>query len=397
MQRIGLASGLVGMGMMLVACAGGQRASVDVEAQGWFEQEKGTLTDYVQLTFAEDWVKAGESYFDPSGQWIIFQAVPRPTDGSEPDEHYSMYVAKLKWDGRGKVRGLGEPILISKPGSANTCGWFHPTEPGTVIFGSTTVPPEQENQPGYQRGTGRYRWAFPAEMDVVSVRVPEVRADLAPNTPTTLEEPVPTPIFERPGGYDAECAYSPDGRHIVFASIEPGSFGADLWVFDHYTGIQRKIVEADGYDGGPFFSPDGSWICYRSDRAGNNLLQLYIAKLKFNEGGAIIGIEREVQLTDNRHVNWAPYWHPSGRYLVYSTSEVSHRNYEVFAVEADPRKPLESRASRRITHAEGFDGLPVFSDNGEWMMWTSQRGAVYPGEERPTSQVWVARVVNTRP
>ena len=161
--------------------------------------------------------------------------------------------------------------------------------------------------------------------------------------------------------------------------------------------IQRKIVAADGYDGGPFFSPDGRWICYRSDREGNNLLQLFMSELKFDAGGAIVGVEREVQLTDNGHVNWAPFWHPSGAFQVYSTSEVSHRNYEVFAIDSTPDTPMGERKNRRITYAEGFDGLPVFSDNGEWMMWTSQRGAVYPGEERPTSQVWVARVIDARP
>ncbi len=386
---------LMGIGLICVGIAGGcahqQRASVDVRDQGWYDGEAGSLSDYVQLTFAEDWVKAGESYFDPTGDWIIFQAVVRPPAGEEPDEHYSMYVGKLKKNNRGDITGMHKAILLSEPGSANTCGYFHPTEPGTVIFGSTIGAPKMEDQPGYQRGTGRYRWAFPIEMDVVTMAVPAI------NGGSAYGASVPTPMFERPGGYDAECAYSPDGRHVVFASIEPGNIGADLWVIDLYTNVQRKIVEADGYDGGPFFSPDGGWICYRSDRKGNNLLQLFISKLRFDSGGAIIGIEREVQLTDNEHVNWAPFWHPSGRYLVYATSEVSHRNYEVFAIEGDPAKGTEGRRTRRITHADGFDGLPVFSNDGVWMMWTSQRGAIFGDDERPTSQVWAARVVDAQP
>ena len=39
---------------------------------------------------------------------------------------------------------------------------------------------------------------------------------------------------------------------------------------------------------------------------------------------------------------------------------------------------------RRITHAEGFDGLPVFNSSGNWLMWTSKR-------ETGTSQLWLAR------
>ena len=115
-------------------------------------------------------------------------------------------------------------------------------------------------------------------------------------------------------------------------------------------------------------------------------MQLFIAELAFDEEGAITGIEREVQITDNDHVNWAPFWHPSGRFLLYSTSEVGHFNYEVFAVEVKDERGRVVRGATpvRITHAAGFDGLPVFNRDGSLMMWTSQRG------ESGTSQVWVA-------
>ena len=102
----------------------------------------------------------------------------------------------------------------------------------------------------------------------------------------------------------------------------------------------------------------------------------------------MLGVEREFQLTDNLHVNWAPYWHPNGRYLVYTTSEMGHDNYEVFVIDAD--SGAESGTTkygtrrRRITHAAKFDGLPVFDSAGARMMWTSQRGA------DGSSQVWLA-------
>ena len=38
----------------------------------------------------------------------------------------------------------------------------------------------------------------------------------------------------------------------------------------------RRITNKEGYDGGPFFSPDGKKIIYRSDRKKNDLLQLFI-------------------------------------------------------------------------------------------------------------------------
>jgi Tol biopolymer transport system component len=119
-----------------------------------------------------------------------------------------------------------------------------------------------------------------------------------------------------------------------------------------------------------------------------------VAELAFDEDGNVTGVEREYQLTNNGHVNWAPYWHPDGRHLVYATSEMGHRNYEVFIVDADSGK-LESSPGpvrygtnqRRVTFAKGADVLPIFSPDGEWLTWTGQRG------EAETSQLWAARFI----
>jgi len=338
--------------------------------------ESRYLSDIRQLTFAEDWFKAGESYFSPDGTLVVFQAVSTPAPDAEPSPHYGMYVGKFD-NGQ-----LSEISLVSDPGSANTCGWFHPSEPGMLLFGSTLgVPADNGKEPGYQRGTGRYRWAFPSNMDVVTLPI-------SGGTPSLL--------FERPG-YTAECSYSPDARHILYAQIdeaksnEIGRSDADLWVFDTETEEHTILVEAEGYDGGPFFSPDGKWICYRSDRRGDNLLQLFVAELAYDESGKITGIQREIQLTDNRHVNWAPFWHPSGEFLVYSTSEVSHGNYEVFAMPFDAQNPEVSHDPVRITYSKGFDGLPAFSADGEWFMWTAQRDGGNSPDGRASSQLWIAK------
>ena len=106
-------------------------------------------------------------------------------------------------------------------------------------------------------------------------------------------------------------------------------------------------------------------------------------------------------MTSNEHVTWGPYWSRDGEYLVYSTSEVGHHNYEVFAAPSnagkDAREPGELK-HKRVTFAAGFDGLPVFSDNGRWMLWTSQRrDAGDAPDVAPGSQVWAARVVGAKP
>ena len=365
----------------------------------WKTAEQGILENQVQLTFDKDFVKAGEAYFSPDGKWVIFQAVPVPDSGKDADPYYGMYVAKVKYSADERITGLEPAIQISEPGSANTCGFFHPTEPWRVIFGSTVGTPTPGDAPGFQRQSSTYRWMFPAEMDVVTTPVPEIFAARMKEGADPMDIPttVTTRIIERPG-YDAECSYSPDGRFMVYCAVEEAPKLGDLYVYDTTTKKSTLLVTADGYDGGPFFSPDGKRICYRSDRKGNNLLQLYVAELKFDKSGAITGVAREYQLTEGQDVNWGPFWHKSGRYLVYATSAVSHFNYEVFMVDADPGNlaghegPVRYGLNqRRITTANGFDGLPVFSADGKWMMWTSQR--VTDPASKGASQLWAAQFV----
>ncbi len=377
----------------LGALPGGQPSgSPDPAAEAEF------LADHVQLTYFEDFTRAGEAYFDRTGRWIIFQATPQPAAGEEPTPHYEMYVARVLRDEYGRITGLDDHIQISEPGSANTCGWFHPHQPGVVLFGSTMTPPTAEARSGYSRDRSRYTWQFPEETEIVTRTVramvedmvadPDERARLLARP--DVDEAVP--MFSRPG-YDAEGSWSPDGRTVLYTNVDPETGDGDLFIHVVGTDEHRPIVVAEGYDGGPFFSPCGRWITYRSDRRGDNLLQVFVAELSFDADGLPDGIEREIQLTDDRNVNWAPYFaRPNGNHLVYASSEVSHRNYEVFAIELDPHDP-EPGPTMRMTHAQGFDGLPVFSFDGRWMMWTAQRGNDRTAEGRPSSQIWAARVV----
>lgn len=381
--------------MMLACVALSQPPAPASEPTDWARAEAPLLTNHRQLTFRDRFVKAGESYFSPDGSMVIFQAIEQPASG-DPDPYYAIYVGRLGPDGLTGVE------RVSPPGSANTCGWFHPSRPA-VLFGSTLKTPREEAQSGYQRGTSRYRWAFPSEMEVVLAELPGSLGGKATGAGS------PLPVFSRPN-YDAECTFDSTGRFILYAHVEDAAASADsrvapkpdanIYLYDTVTKTDRAIVVAPGYDGGPFFSPDGRWICYRSDRRGNDELQLFVARLKFETGPdgveVPVGVEREIQITDNAHVNWCPFFHPEGDVLVYATSEVGHQNYEVFAVRLDERVRAASGPAvvplptRRVTHAEGADVLPAFSADGKMMIWCSQRGPKAPGEPRPSSQVWVA-------
>ncbi len=389
--------------LTLLAATAMQPAAAPVPAAplDWKSLEAPLLTGHVQLTFPEKFLKAGENYFDHQTppRWVIFQAIPVPPEGQPPDANYGMYAAELTHDAAGAITGIHTPVLLSPPGSSNTCGWFHPKEPGRVLFGSTLVPPKATDTPGYSKDRNRYSWQFPDEMHIVSRLIAPADGD------ATLRPLVNT--ANASGGYTAECSWSPDARHILFTHVDPATKNPNIWVHDTTTGTDALLVGEKGYNGGPFFSPDGRAIVYRSDRRGDSNLQLYYATLAFDDTAdpaRITGLRREVALTDNQQVNWAPYFHPSGRYVMYAASELGHQNYEVFALELPSAEVMaetgaqaawparrEALHKARITHASGFDGLPAFSADGSLVIFTSQRGRKLEREQRPSSQVWIAK------
>jgi Tol biopolymer transport system component len=122
---------------------------------------------------------------------------------------------------------------------------------------------------------------------------------------------------------------------------------------------QRRLTEAPGYDGGPFFSADGSKIVWR----------------RFDEDGLIADVRtmnpdgsEQTQITDFGSMSWAPYFHPSGEYILFASNKLGFANFEIFMVDAAGKKePI------RVTTTDGFDGLPVPTPDGKSLVWTSNR------------------------
>jgi len=331
--------------------------------------EADALTDAVQLT--HNFARAGEAYFSPDMRWVIFQASMRP------EESYLMYVAQVKWDGD-RITGINTPIRITPEGTANTCGYFSP-DGESIIFASTAgkqLPPREPGQQGgYQRSTNSYRWDMPREMEIF--RADGWKAALAAVPAGGSLNLAKYPLTHN-DAYDAECAYSPDGKWILYSSRLSGD--SELYAM-HPDGTKIvRLTNTPGYDGGPFFSPDGKRIVWRSDRKKPDYLQVMTADLKFDASGEIVGLMNQRELTHNLEVvNWGPYWHPDGKHIVYGTSLHGHQNYELYLMRDD------GTYKTRITHSDLADVLPVFSPDGKWLMWTTRRGP------EKTSQVWVAR------
>ncbi|MDP1880057.1 MAG: hypothetical protein Q8K60_03855 [Parachlamydiaceae bacterium] len=303
--------------------------------------EKLYLKNIRQLTYPSmGFEKAGEAYFSPDDQTIAFQAVPK---GKTTYQIYKMNLEEQI------------PFLMSTGIGACTCSFFHPFK-NKMIFASSHSDPELSQEcilsEQSTTKTGNYKWDLTPYMNIY-----EINLDGSGLTQLTSG-----------AAYHAECAYSPDGSEIVFASNVSGSM--HLYVMNSDGSDVKKITTIDHcYHGGPFFSPDGKRIIFRVDRDQVDYLQIYL----IDKDGS-----NEHQLTNNGAVNWAPYWHPNGKVVAFTTSIHGHRHYEIYLIN------IETGVEYRLTHHSGFDGLPVFSHDGKKIMWTSKRG------EDGTCQIFIA-------
>jgi Tol biopolymer transport system component len=158
----------------------------------------------------------------------------------------------------------------------------------------------------------------------------------------------------------------------------------DIYVMNADGSDKRRITSAPGYDGGPFISPDGNWIVFRTDRKKPEYLQIHVIGIDGNH---------EVELTRSpSSVNWGPYWHPHKPFVIWSGADHSvpgqRPNYDLQLMRYEVRDGrFVPGEVFRVTDSPAADVLPVFSPDGQRLMWTSTRTA-----DR-TSQLFIADFV----
>lgn len=310
------------------------------------------LSNTRQLTF--EGRRSGEGYFSPDGKALIFQSEREPGN-----PFYQIYLLDLE---------TGDTHRVSPGVGKTTCAFFRPGS-DEVLFSSTHLDPDapakqkaefELRAAGKQR---RYSWDYDEHMDIFVAR----RDGSHVRRLTTAE------------GYDAEASFSPDGKLIAFCSLrqayptnklseaelkhlqtDPSWFG-EIYLMNADGSNIRRLTHTSGYDGGPFFSPDGQRIIWRRFNEQGDMADIFSMNLDGSD---------QRQLTSFGAMSWAPFPHPSGRYIIFTSNKLGFANFELFLVDTDgAREPV------RVTFTDGFDGLPVFSPDGTKLAWTSSRTA----------------------
>ncbi len=315
------------------------------------------LTDVNQLTFAGK--RAGEGYLSADGTQLVFQS-----ERQDDNPFYQIYRMDLE---------TGDSERVSPGIGKTTCAWFHP-DGQRILFSSTHLDPQAEQKQRDElafRASGkkrRYSWDYDENYDIF-VRDGDHYQRLT-----------------RARGYDAEGSFSPDGSLVVFASNRRAYDGSlseeekqafahdpaavmDIYLMNADGSNVRRLTSALGYDGGPFFSPDGRRIVWRRFNPNGATAEIYTMNLDGSD---------KRQITHQGVMSWAPFYHPSGKYIIYTNNLNGFGNFELYIVDTEGQhEPV------RVTHADGFDGLPVFSPDGNSLYWTKRsagnKGQIFRG------------------
>lgn len=324
---------------------------------------EGHLANVQQLTAGG---KNAEAYFSFDGDKLIFQSTKDPARKTL-GFCYQMYVMDLDGTNMRRVStGLG----------GTTCGYFFPGG-RRVLFSSTHR--VDHNCPPRPKRSERYRWAL-NDYDIYSVHIDGKDIQRLTATP----------------GYDAEATVSPDGRTIVFTSVRDGDI--DLYRMNIDGTHVKRLTHEVGYDGGAFFSPDSKRIVYRAShpktedelRGYQELLALNLVEpsnleiFVMNADGS-----EKRQVTANGASNFAPYFHPDGKRIIFSSNISSRKNgkgrpsFHLYMINEDGTELMQ------LTFEGHFNSFPIFSPDGTKLVWASDRNATEPHEFNVFLADWV--------
>lgn len=311
-------------------------------------QESKHLTNIRQLTYGGD---NAEAYFSFDNKNLSCQ-ITNNKWGIECDQIFDIDIKKAIND------STYRPKMISTGKGRTTCSYYMPGNK-QILYASTHLG-SADCPPAPSPISGKYLWSIYSDFDIF----------IADKKGRISKQLTDSP------GYDAEATVSPNGKKIVFTSVRSGDL--ELWTMDIDGKNQKQITTGLGYDGGAFFSPDSKRLVFRASRPkteeevkeykellSKNLvaptnMELYICNI---DGSDL------KQVTNLGKANWAPFFSPDGKSIIFSSNHASKKGYDfqLYMIDADGNN-LE-----QITTESIFNAFPMFSPDGKKLVWSSNR------------------------
>lgn len=159
-------------------------------------------------------------------------------------------------------------------------------------------------------------------------------------------------------------SWSPDGRYIVYADLQPGSEQMqDIYRIEVAT---QKLVDltpdSAANDTSPAWSPDGKWIAFNSNRAGGkgSPADIWIMSPDGKEAQNLTGDD------SSDWVNAYPGWSPDGKRIAFYRASISGES-----IGRPPGLWVMDAGGGSAEGLIGFDSLPdeppVWSPDGKWI------------------------------
>jgi Tol biopolymer transport system component/predicted Ser/Thr protein kinase len=150
-------------------------------------------------------------------------------------------------------------------------------------------------------------------------------------------------------------AWSPSGEEVVFATEDVLTpFGrssiSELWIANVNSGQKRLLFKGDAVQ--PSWSPHGKRIAYwglRGDTAQRDIWTLPAA------GG------EPIYVTNDAAVDWNPFWSPDGKYLYFLSNRAGSMNLWRVHIDEDTGRPLGAPEAL-TTPASNVAGLTISAD-----------------------------------
>ena len=204
----------------------------------------------------------------------------------------------------------------------------------------------------------------------------------------------PRILFDRPaeGTDPGTPVWSPDGRLIAFAmrpAGAPDESESEIYIMRPDGARVRRLTEVPGDDSHPHWSADGTRIFFNSARATPDPKAPWNRQWHDIYSMAADG-SRVRRHTDCRTVCTYPVPSPDGQFVAHRkiidtpglqwNLDPGGRNSEVFVT------AIDGSSSVNVSNNGAFDGWPMWSPNGRWLVFASNRDKVVS-----TGQIYAVR------